>query len=194
MSKKSSERLTSSLNASALAKQIKQPGPAPVHLWDPPYCGEIDIRIVRDGTWLHNGQPIRRPAMIQLFSSVLKKEQDKYYLVTPVEKVGIQVDDCPFIAQSLSVMGQNEKQQLEFLLNTHEPVVAGKEHAIIVEENVESGEPHPMIHVRNGLHALLARSVFYQLVELAVERPAEEGICLVVNSDQCTFELGNISA
>ncbi len=190
MSKNPSKGLSSSKDTDSLSRLIKQPSPAPVHLWDPPYCGEMDMRIARDGTWYHQGRPIRRLAMVQLFSSVLKKENDKFYLVTPVEKVGIRVDDCPFVAQSLDTDGQKEARRLLFTLNTKEQIVADKAHAIIVEEDPDSGEPHPMIHVRNGLNALLARSVFYQLVELADGQPSGGGDLIRVRSAGCFFQLG----
>ncbi|ALO46476.1 DUF1285 domain-containing protein [Pseudohongiella spirulinae] len=148
----------------------KQRGPAPVHLWDPPYCGEMDMRIAADGRWYHEGSPIGRLRMVQLFSSILRLDDDgHYYLVTPVEKVRIRVDDCPFVAQVLDVIEDDGQQVLRFTLNTEETVDAGPDHPLEVDVTDE-GEPHPVIEVRRGLKALISRSVFYQLVELAARQ------------------------
>ncbi|OFE11442.1 hypothetical protein PHACT_12895 [Pseudohongiella acticola] len=151
-----------------LLKQIgKQKGPAPVHDWDPPYCGEMDMRIAADGRWYHESSPIGRIAMVRLFSSILRLDDDgHHYLVTPVEKVRITVDDCPFVAQLLDVSGEGSGQQLTFTLNTGETVIAGADNAIEVTTD-EAGQPHPVIEVRHGLKALISRSVFYQMVALA---------------------------
>ena len=151
-----------------LLKQIgKQKGPAPVHDWDPPYCGEMDMRIAADGRWYHEGSPIGRIAMVRLFSSILRLDDDgHHYLVTPVEKVRITVDDCPFVAQLLDVSGEGSGRQLTFTLNTGETVIAGADNAIEVTTD-EAGQPHPVIEVRHGLKALISRSVFYQMVALA---------------------------
>jgi len=160
-----------SLDPFSLVSKIKTRGPAPVHLWNPPFCGDIDMRILRDGTWLHEGKPIRRKAMVQLFASILLRDTDaQYYLVTPAEKVRIQVDDCPFLAVLLDNKGEGEQQQIQFTTNTDERFMLDADHRLQVTENAESGEPHPVVHVRSGLNALLARNVFYQLVELAQQR------------------------
>jgi len=150
-----------------LASLGKQRGPAPVHLWHPPYCGEMDMRIAADGRWYHEGSPIGRQQLVQLFSSILRLDEDgHYYLVTPVEKVRIRVDDCPFVAQLLEVVEQQGQQVLRFTLNTDEIVEAGPDNAISVTSGT-GGEPHPVLAVRSGLNALISRSVFYQLVEVA---------------------------
>lgn len=157
-----------------LINKMKNKGLAPVHLWNPPFCGDIDMRILRDGTWVHEGKPIRRKSLVQLFASILSREADgQYYLVTPVEKVGIQVDDCPFIAVLLDVSGKGEKQRISFTTNTEEVFILDAEHALAVTANTETGEPHPVIHVRSGLYALLARNVFYQLVALSEQLPRD---------------------
>jgi len=157
-----------------LLQQIgNQRGPAPVHDWDPPYCGEMDMRIAADGRWYHEGSPIGRVAMVRLFSSILRLDDDGcYYLVTPVEKVRIKVDDCPFVAQLLEVHDEDSDQQLVFTLNTGETVTASADNPIAVTTN-EAQEPHPVIEVRHGLKALISRSVFYQLVALADTRDAQ---------------------
>lgn len=163
------------------------PGPAPVHLWNPPFCGEMDMRIARDGTWYHNGSPIRRIELVRLFSSILRLEQDgRHYLVTPVEKLGIQVDDCPFVATLLQWAGEGREQTLTFTLNTGELVIAGPDHQLRVTLKGPDAEPYPLLMVRNGLRALLSRNVFYELVERAVHEGAE----LVVWSQGSRFVLG----
>lgn len=166
-------------------------GPAPVHLWDPPYCGEIDIRIARDGRWYHNGTLIRRPALVQLFASVLRREQDgSYCLVTPAERMTIQVEDCPFVARLVDIEGKGRAQQLRFTLNTGEQVWAGAEHRI--EVGSQDGAPHPLLGVRGGLDALIARNVFYELVN-AADIETEQGVeCLVLYSGGRRFVLGKL--
>jgi hypothetical protein len=149
-------------------------GPAPVHLWNPPYCGEIDMRIAADGRWYHEGSLINRPRMVQLFSSILRRDDDgHFYLVTPVERVRIKVDDCPFVAQLLDIDGEGAAQQLRFTLNTGEQVVAGAQNALQFDCDDE-GSPHPTLHVRHGLFALISRSVFYQLVDVAQIQPLSD--------------------
>ena len=160
----------------ALVSKLKIRGPAPVHLWHPPFCGDIDMQILRDGSWLHEGRPIRRKAMVQLFASILLREEDnQFYLVTPAEKVRIQVEDCPFVIVLMDILthdpGKSAEQQLRFTTNTDEVFNLDSEHGLIVTEQPGTGEPHPVVHVRSGLNALVSRSVFYQLVELAEQRP-----------------------
>ena len=145
-------------------------GLPPVHLWNPPFCGDIDMRIARDGTWYYLGTPIGRKPMVKLFSSVLRKDGDDYFLVTPVEKCGITVDDAPFVAISLVVEGEGEQQVLRFSTNVEDEVVADAEHPIRVELDPQTREPSPYVLVRVNLEALIHRNVIYQLVELAVSR------------------------
>lgn len=166
-------------------------GPAPVHLWNPPYCGEIDIRIASDGRWYHDGSLIRRPAMVQLFASVLRREEDgSFCLVTPVERVGIQVDDCPFVAMVVDSEGHGDERRLAFSLNTGEKVFADAEHRLRFD--TREGEPHPVLEVRNGLEALLSRNVFYQLVDYADIEKTQDGERLVLHSAGTRFELGAV--
>ena len=138
----------------------------PVHLWDPPFCGDLDMRIARDGTWFYLGTPIGRVELVRLFSSILKLENGRYYLVTPVEKVGITVDDAPFVAVDFEVEDGNEGQVLRFLTHVGDMVAAGPEHPIRVERNRETGEPAPYVMVRAGLEALIDRKSFYRLVDI----------------------------
>jgi hypothetical protein len=140
----------------------------PVEKWNPAHCGEIDIRIARDGTWFHQGTPIGRRELVRLFSTILRKEPDGFYLVTPAEKMRIRVEDVPFMAVLLDVQGRETGQQLLFTTNVGDTVTADDEHGILVELAHDTGEPAPYIHVRAGLEARIARNVFYQLVEIAV--------------------------
>jgi len=166
-------------------------GPAPVHLWNPPYCGEIDIRIASDGRWYHEGSLIRRPALMQLFASVLRREEDgSYCLVTPAERVSIQVDDCPFLATMVDSEGEGPQRRLVFTLNTAEQVLADSEHPLRFE--TIKGEPHPVLTVRSGLEALLSRNVFYQLVEFAEVEKAQGEEHLVLYSAGSKFDLGSV--
>ncbi len=165
------------------------PGPAPVHLWQPPYCGDSDMRIARDGRWYHQGNLIRRPRLVQAFSRLLRREEDgSFSLVTPVERVGITVEDCPFVATLVDVVDAGEGQRLEFTLNTGERLCAGPDHAIIVEQR--EGAPHPVLQVRRGLDALISRNAFYRLVEVAELRVGPEGEQVQVCSAGHRFTLG----
>ena len=168
----------------ALAEQLGGAiGPRPVELWNPAHCGEIDIRILRDGGWLHEGRPIARPALVRLFASVLRKDPDGFYLVTPVEKLRIAVEDAPFLAIGVERRGE----ALRFVTNLGELVEAGPEHPLRVEAGA-AGQPQPYLGVRGGLEARLNRPVFYELVELAqiVEGQA------TVRSNGMSFPLGDV--
>jgi hypothetical protein len=151
--------------ASAAGAAVRK-GPPPVHLWNPPYCGEIDIEIRRDGTWFYLGTPIGREALVRLFASILKREGDRYFLVTPVEKVGIRVADAPFVAVDVEAEGEGADRRLVFLTNVGDRVAAGPEHAIRVVRDPATGEPAPYLHVRRGLEARIDRKTFYRLVDL----------------------------
>jgi uncharacterized protein len=153
----------------AAARDAARRGPAPVHLWDPPFCGDLDMRIARDGTWFYMGTPIGRKPLVQLFSSILKREGDAYFLVTPVEKVGIRVDDAPFVAIDYEAEGSGRDLRLTFLTHVGDSVTAGPEHGIRVARDPRTGEPAPYLHLRAGLEALIDRKTFYRLVELAEE-------------------------
>lgn len=172
----------------ALAKQ----GLPPVHLWNPPFCGDIEMRIARDGTWYYQNSPIGRPSMVKLFSTIIRRDGDQYFLVTPVEKCGIQVDVAPFVAVTLEVQGQGAEQQLCFTTNVGDQLIAGPDHPIDVSFNQQQ-EPLPLIRVRSNLDALIHRSAFYQLVDLAVEREHQGQSCLMVQSLGQWFVLGYIN-
>jgi len=150
--------------ASARAAQTR--GLPPVHLWNPPDCGDLDIRIARDGTWFYLGTPIGRPELVRLFSTILRKDGDRYVLVTPVEKVGITVDDAPFVAVDFSTAGSGTDQSLTFETNVGDTSVAGPDHPIRVVRDPETGEPSPYVHIRADLEALIDRKSFYRLVDI----------------------------
>lgn len=144
------------------ARAAQKGGLPPVHLWNPPHCGHIDMRIARDGTWFYMGTPIGRPELVRLFSTILRKDGDDYVLVTPVEKVGIIVDDAPFVAVDFNRRGD----ALVFETNVGDFVTAGPDHPIRVERDPQTGEPSPYILVRANLEALIDRKSFYRLVEI----------------------------
>ena len=158
-------------DAEGLAASVRaasRKGPPPVHLWNPPFCGDLDIRIARDGTWFYLGTPIGRMPLVRLFSSILRLEDGKYYLVTPVEKVGIRVDDAPLLAVDFEVTGHGRDQAIRFFTKTEDEVVADAANPLRVVRDPETGEPSPYVHVRRGLEALIDRKSFYRLVELGV--------------------------
>lgn len=148
------------------AKLASKKGPAPVHLWNPAFCGDLDMRIARDGTWFYLGTPIGRHALVQLFSSIIRKDGEDYFLVTPVEKVGIQVDDAPFLAIDFDVTGSGPEQSLTFTTNVGDSVTAGSDHPIRVSFDPDTSEPAPYILVRANLEALIDRKSFYRLVDI----------------------------
>lgn len=150
----------------ASARAASKKGPPPVHLWNPPFCGDLDIRIARDGTWYYLGTPIGRAPLVRLFSSILKLEDGKFFLVTPVEKVGILVEDAPFVATDFEVTEEDGAQVLTFTTHVGDTSRAGAENAIRVTRDPETGEPAPYIHIRRGLEALIDRKSFYRLVEI----------------------------
>jgi len=155
-----------SIAASARAAQKSGESLPPVHLWNPPFCGDLDIRIARNGMWYYLGTPIGRPELVRLFSTILRKDGDAYFLVTPVEKVGITVEDAPFVAVDFEVTGQGAAQQLVFSTNVGDQAQAGPNHPIRVARDPDSGEPAPYILIRANLEALIDRKSFYRLVDL----------------------------
>jgi len=140
----------------------------PVHLWEPDYCGDIGMRIARDGQWYYDNSPIGRKKLVRLFSTILRHDEDgEHYLVTPVEKIRVEVDDAPFVATLLHVQGSGRQQVLQFETNVGDVTEAGPEHGLRFDINPQSDEPSPYVHVRARLEALIARSVYYDLVALS---------------------------
>jgi hypothetical protein len=176
------------MQAAAAAAAPKR-GLPPVHLWDPPNAGEIDIVIRKDGSWVHEGGVIGREALVRLFSTILRKDADGTWLVTPHEKLKIKVEDAPFTAVRVDRVGQ----ALRFLTNVGDEVEAGPEHPIRVAVDA-SGEPRPYVHVRGGLEALITRPVFYELVEAAEERAVDGATELGVASNGAWFPVGRLEA
>ena len=163
----------------------------PVHLWNPPFCGEIDMRIGRNGAWHYLGSPISRPAMVKLFSNILRREPDgSYVLVTPVEKCRIRVDDAPFTAVEMMISGADDDRLIVFRTNVDDVVPLDSEHPLRVAVHPETGEPSPYLLVRDRLEALIARPVFYQLVDIAEERHQDGRAILGVRSAGQFFTLG----
>jgi uncharacterized protein len=152
-----------------LERLIKDNKLPPLDSWNPDYCGPSDMRIARDGTWFYRGTPISRPAMVKLFSSILRREADgRTYLVTPVEKLDIEIEDAPFVGVELISEGHGAARRIAFRLNTDDMVFVGPQHALWVENAQDTQAPNPYVHVRAGLNARLNRATFYELVELAL--------------------------
>ncbi len=136
----------------------------PVHLWNPPFCGNIDMRITADGTWYYMNSPIGRKPLYKLFSTVIRKDGDDYFLVTPVEKCGIKVDDAPFVAIRMTVEGKGELQRITFETNVDDIVTISKANPLRVAEEQGTGGLKPYVLVRTNLEALVSRALFYELV------------------------------
>ena len=165
--------------AASLAASVsagKTRGLPPVEKWNPPFCGDLDMQIKRDGTWFHEGTPIGRRGLVKLFASILIREDDKYFLVTPVEKVGITVEDAPFVAIDFDAKGEGRDQVLTFLTNLDDTAVAGPDLPIRVGRDEETGEPSPYVRIRRNLEALIDRKSFYRLVDLGVHHEGWFGV------------------
>ena len=170
-------------------------GQRPVETWNPSYCGEMDMVIKADGSWWHEGSPITRRALVDLFASILRKDEDgETYLVTPVEKIKIDVERGHFVAVRVDVEGEGSAQRVFFTTNLDEVIEAGEAHPIRVETDTDTMEPAPYVTVRGRLEASLNRPVFYELVENAVERDTPEGKQLGIWADGQFFPLGPAGA
>ena len=164
-------------------------GPPPVDRWDPPYCGDLDMRIAADGTWFYLKTPIGRPALVKLFASVLKREGEKYFLVTPVEKCGIQVDDAPFLAVELNVEESAHGRVLNFRTNVDDWVSCGPGHVLRFDPEPGTGGLKPYLHVRRDLWAKVTRTLFFDLVELGEEREVDGKAMFGVMSQRAFFAM-----
>ena len=178
--------------AAMLEDAAQRPLP-PVEKWNPAYSGELDLIIRGDGVWLYQGAPIARARLVRLFSTVLRREGDRFFLVTPVEKLGIKVEDAPFTAVFMRAEGAGEEQLLIFTTNVGDIVAAGPDHAIEYRVRAGGGEKAPYIHVRAGLQALIVRSVFYDLVALGETRETDSGESFGVYSSGAFFPFGPAS-
>ncbi len=174
-------------NLAASAKRIGQKGPPPVHLWNPPFCGDIDMRIARDGLWYYLGTPIGRMPLVKLFASIIRKDDDNYFLVTPVEKVGIKVDDVPFIAVDFDCQQAGRAQSVTFTTNVDDQVTASSQRPIRVERDPQSGEVSPYVRVRSNLEALIDRKSFYRLVDVCTHEVHEGDDWFGLWSEGCFF-------
>ncbi len=155
---------------SAALDSLPPRGLPPVERWNPPHCGRIDMRIAADGTWYHEGTPIRRPALVKLFASILRREPDgEIVLVTPVERVGITVEDAPFVAVEMAVEGEGESRRIGFRTNVDDLVSVDDDHPLRFEQGADGGL-RPYLHVRRDLWALVSRSLTYDLVGMGEER------------------------
>ena len=171
------------------SKQQKNSLP-PVDKWNPEFCGDIDMKIMRNGKWLYMGTEIKRPAMVKLFSGILRLDSDNcYYLVTPVEKVRISVEDAPFIATSLISENKDNINHLYFITNVNEKILLTKNNPLEIKIDNKTEEPSPYIFVRKNLKALISRSVFYELIELASKKNIDGKDCLVIDSAGEVFKL-----
>ena len=158
---------TAARDAATAAKTGK--GLPPVHLWNPPFCGDLDMRIARDGTWFYQGTPIGRPALVRLFSTILKRENGKHFLVTPVEKVGIQVEDAPFLAVEMLKEQKDGGRLLRFRTNVDDWVPCDAAHRLRFEAAADGGLT-PYLHVRADLWAKVTRALYYDLVDMGEEQ------------------------
>jgi len=183
----------SGLEAIAASLPRENRGPAPVERWNPPFCGDIDMKIEADGTWFYQKTPIGRPALVKLFSSILKREGDKYFLVTPVEKVGLIVVDAPFLAVELKVE-HADQQKLAFRTNVDDWVTAGPGHALRFIPEPATGGLKPYLHVRRDLWAKVTRALFYDLVALGEEREVAGKRMFGVASNGEFFAMAEASA
>ena len=171
----------------------KKKGIPPVDKWNPPFCGEIDMHILRNGKWTYMGSEIKRPAMIKLFSNIIRLDDDgHYYLVTPVEKVRIKVDDVPFIAVSMKKIKDKGVCCLSFMTNVQDEVTLSKENPIEIVIN-DNNEPSPYILIRKNLKALISRSVYYDLINIAEEEIINDKKFLVIKSNHISFKLYEIN-
>lgn len=165
-------------------------GPPPVERWDPAFCGDLDMEIRADGTWFYMGTPIGRPALVQLFSSVLRKDEDgRTYLVTPVERVGIRVVDAPFVAVEVNVAGEGDDRIMTFRTNVGDVVEAGPDHPIRFVDEPETGGLKPYLLVRGRLEALVARPVMYELVENGEDIEIDGRAMFSIRSKGCVFPI-----
>ena len=164
-------------------------GPPPIELWNPPFCGDLDMRVAADGTWFYLKTPIGRPALVKLFASVLKREGESYFLVTPVEKCGIRVDDAPFLAVEMNVERGDAGQVLNFRTNVDDWVACGPQHKLRFEPEAGTGGLKPYLHVRRDLWAKVTRALFFDLVELGEEREIDGTAMFGVSSTGVFFPM-----
>ncbi|MGO4386472.1 DUF1285 domain-containing protein [Microvirga sp. 2YAF29] len=180
-------RLTEALGSDAARK-----GPPPVERWNPPYCGEIDMRIAADGSWHYMGTPINRPALVRLFSTVLRKDPERYVLVTPVERVGIVVDDAPFLAVEMAVEGEGKDRQIAFRTNVNDLVQVGPDNPVRFDEDAHGGVK-PYVKVRGDLWALVTRALALDLIGMTEEREVDGELMFGVAAGGAFFPISPVA-
>ena len=181
--------ITDTLTRGAAKGAAGAKGLPPVERWNPPFCGDLDMRIAGDGTWYYLKTPIGRPALVKLFASVLKREGDRYFLVTPVEKCGITVDDAPFLAVELAAEESSAGRVLNFRTNVDDWVACGPDYPLRFEPEIGTGGLRPYLHVRRDLWAKVTRALFFDLVELGEEREVEGRVMFGVTSMGAFFAM-----
>lgn len=202
LSRRSTQKIVRKRHANVTISGLEQllqsqsgKGPAPVERWNPPYCGDIGMKIMRDGTWLYQGSPIGRQALVKLFASVLRRDKDgRHYLVTSAEKIDIEVADAPFLAVEMEVRGEGRDQCLLFRTNLDDVVEVGPAHEMRFELDSATQGIKPYILVRGRLEALVTRALYYDLVALAVVEPRKGGDMLGVWSGGAFFEIAAAEA
>ncbi len=177
--------------AKVVSEHSKERSLPPLDKWHPELSGDMDLVITRDGQWIFKGNPIERETIVKLFSTILRREGDgHYYLVTPVEKWRIQVEDAPLLAHTLTVTGEDERQVLSLTTNTGETLEIGNDHVLQIESYSNSDEPRPTISVRHGVEARLQTSAFYDLVAVAEEREIDGSTVVGVMSHGNFWKIG----
>ena len=164
----------------------------PVDQWSPAFCGDIDIRVARNGSWYHEGRPFLRQPLVNMLSSILKREGDEYFLVSPVEKMRIQVEDVPFIVVCMTEQNMSGELTLVFRTLTDDIIPLDAEHSLRVQTDELTGEPRPYIQVRSGMEARIHRPVFYELVERGREVIRHGESHLMIESAGLQFDLGRL--
>jgi uncharacterized protein len=191
MAKEGQGELDSLTNALSRTASRRAP---PVERWNPPFCGELDMRIAADGTWFYCKTPIGRPALVRLFASVLKREGDRYFLVTPVEKCAIQVEDAPFLAVELKIEQSPSGRVLHFRTNVDDWVACGPQHPLRFTTQTGTGGIKPYLHVRRDLWAKVTRALLFDLVDLGEEREVDGGVMFGVVSMGTFFAMAPAEA
>jgi len=176
----------------ALGSDAKRKGPPPVERWNPAYCGEIDMRIAADGTWHYMGTPINRPALVKLFSTVLRRDPERYVLVTPVERVGIEVEDVPFLAVEMAVEGDGDSRQIAFRTNVDDLAQVGPEHPLRFDQDANGGV-RPYVKVRGELWARVTRALALDLIALGEEKDVDGVVTFGVAASGMFFHIAPVS-
>lgn len=164
----------------------------PVERWNPPFCGDIDMRIAADGAWFYNGTPIGRPALVRLFASILRRDPERFVLVTPVERVGIAVEDAPFLAVEMAVAGDGLGRTIAFRTNVDDLVHVDAAHPLRFDKD-EGGGIKPYVLVRGGLWALVTRALTFDLVELGEDRAVDGALMFGVGVGEMFFPIAPAS-